>query len=303
MRLLLLVFLVACHRPGAEPVAGTPPETPAPAPAPAAAPPPAPVCPPAPPAPAPSPAAPSKAGVSIEALLQGLPGIQSARSSPGGDWYSDSIRYALLEPNPDNLGQIAPAVHAVAAKPADPKARFFLACTLAQHGQHEHANAELRALAGTERCPACADALANVADPLCGFDDKAREIVAAIKPSPVYAAAVEILASINSGDTSKIGRYLEGTSAIVNHCGVCDEDISTRKQMTRAQFLTFVRGAEERYGAGPYIYNRPILLLCDGGCCSGPPTRASHTQITVLSICFRGPADAPKLDVIETVSG
>lgn len=302
MRLFLLVLLVACHRP--EPSAGTPPETPAPAPPPAAAPPPAPVCPPAPPVPpAPAPPAPAKAGVSIEALLQELPDIRSARNSPGGDWYSDNIRYALLEPNPDNLGQIMPAVHAVAAKPTDPKARFFLACTLAQHGQHEHANAELRALASTERCPACVDALANVAAPSCGFDDKAKEIVAAIKPTPVYTAAVEILASINSGDTSKIGRYLEGTSAIVSHCGVCDEAISTRKQMTRAQFLTFVRGAEERYNTGPYTYNPPILLFCDGGCCSGPPTRASHTQITVLSICFRGPAGAPKLDRIETSSG
>jgi hypothetical protein len=45
-----------------------------------------------------------------------------------------------------------------------------------------------------------------------------------------------------------------------------------------------VRGAEERFGAGP-------------------PAGATHTQITVLSICFRGPANAPKLDRIETVSG
>jgi hypothetical protein len=308
MRLLLLVILVACQRQAAEPPVSAPPDSGALTPSPAVAPSPvvacpAPVvCPPAPRVPA-VPPAPSKPGVSIEALLQGVPHFEPARTGHRSDRYLDGVENALRRLIPDDLDQIVPAVHAVITEPGDVQARFLLACTLAQHGLHEHARLELRRLVSARRCPACTDALANVADPFCGFDDKAREIVAAVKPTPLRTAAAQILAAINSGDTSKIDRYLEGTSVLVNECSVCDQPMSTRTPMSRAQFLTFVRGAEKRFDDGPYIYDPPLLLFCDGRCCSGPLAGLTHTQITVTSICFRGPANAPKLEGISALSG
>lgn len=308
MRLALLLLLVACQRSTPEsavaPAVAPAPDVEAPAPKPAAAPPPlVAACPPPVACPAPAPPALSKTGVSVKALLSGLPSFEPARVSRGSI-HTEQAHLALRSVNPDDLDQIVPAVHAVIADPGDVQARFLLACTLAQHGLHEHARAELHQIAGAKRCPACTDALANTADPFCGFDDKAKELAAAAgKPSRVHVAAVQILASINSGDTSKIEGYLEGTSVMDNACGVCDEPMSTKKVMSRAAFLTFVRGAEERFAQGPYIYNAPLLLFCNDRCCAGPRPWATHTQIMVDSICFRGPADAPKLDVISTTSG
>jgi hypothetical protein len=304
MRLVLLVILVACQRQPAEPCViasadeGALAPRPAIAPKPASCPPPVTCPPPAPPAPAPA-----AAGVSIEALLQGLYRFEPERPYRGFNPYFDSVQDALRSADPANPDQIVPAVNAVIAEPGDVPARFMLACTLAQHGLHERARRELQRLVEAKRCPACVDALANVADPFCGFDDKAKELVAAVKPPPLHTAAVQILASLNSGDPSKIERYLEGTAVLDNHCGVCDRPMSTKTAMSRAQLITFVRGAEERIAKYARGYTRPLLLFCDGRCCSGPSGYANHSAVMVTSICFRGPADAPKLESITSVSG
>jgi hypothetical protein len=310
--------LAACYREPAGPcVAASPPgsgltppsqsqsQSPSPSPptsaiepSPAVAIPPPAACPP----PAPPSAAP-KAGVSIEALLQGLPSFEPAAPKHRDGSDPHGARDALRNVDPDNLDQIVPAVRAVIAEPGNVQARFILACTLAQHRLHTYARLELTRLADAKRCPSCVDALVNVTDPFCSFDDQAKAIAAAAKPTPVRTAAERILESINSGDPSQIIGYLEGTSALVHECSVCDEPMSTRTPMSRDQLVTFVRGAEKRYEEGPHIYVRPFLLFCDDRCCTGPHSWLTHSSHTVTSICFRGAASAPKLDFISALSG
>ena len=250
----------------------------------------------------PVPPAPVAPSVTVEALLEIVPRFEPSRVPLDTDFVEAAVAM-LRSPQPSQLDQIVPAVHAVIADPRSVQARFVMACTLAQHGLHVHAEIAIRTLLAAKDCPACLDAVVNVADQACSFEDSTRAITAQVEPSAIRTAAEAILAAINSGETAAITQYLDGPSQIDETCSVCDFERTTPTRYSRDGFLAFVRRAEQRMEQGPYYYTRPMLLFCTDRCCSGPLDLLSHTQISVTSICFRGPKHAPKLDRITTLAG
>jgi len=184
----------------------------------------------------------------------------------------------------------------------DVPGRFAEACYLAQRGLHAEATAVLQALADAKGCPACVDALANVADPRCPFDAAARAL--ATSPSPLRVAATEVLGAIGGGDPAPIARHVDRAVRFAMACSVCDaepapETISTRAASAVAAYLA----KPDRLAVDGYHYTGPALLFCDARCCSGPIGFLSHSAHTITAICFAGRGRAPKLARIEGLAG
>jgi hypothetical protein len=172
----------------------------------------------------------------------------------------------------------------LAASPNDMRARFALACVLAQAGLHDDATAIATTLTG--------DAANNVgAGSACEFSPATIAAVRA-KPSPLRTAAQRVLGALANNDAEAIAPYLDAHARWISTCSVCDEDRTTTVPL--AQFLPR-RGDE--------LYNAPVFLFCSGQCCSGPTGYLSHSASSITSICFRGPASSLKLESVSSLDG
>lgn len=249
---------------------------------------------------------PGEPRVRVAALIDALPKLTKPTSKiDTPDGIAERALQILTEPPGDDLlDPIVPALVAVATQPESAPLRAIAACTLANHGLHAEARVLLQQLRAVARCAACDDALAITGEEVCKFDDTERAAAGTVTRSPVRAAAEQIMAAINSGDATGLERYLDaGTIEIDSACSVCDFERVDKQRFDRRSFLAFIGKAEERIAQGPYFYHRPELLFCDGACCSGPTGRLSHTAYFIDAICFRGPANAPKLARLAVTSG
>lgn len=265
-------------------------------------------CPPLPqaaPAPAPPPP-PAEPRVRVDALLSAIenPTKPTSKIDTSNGLVARALQTLTSPSGDDALDRTVLALVAAASQPESAPLRALAACTLASVGLHSEARGLLQQLRAVEHCAACTDALAIVGEEACKFDDADRAAAGPVTPSPVRAAAEKIMAAINSGDVTGLDRYLDaGTVEIGSACSVCDFERVDKHRLDRRGFLAFVGKADERMGQGPYIYHRPELLFCDGQCCSGPTGMLSHTAYFIDAICFRGPANAPKLARLDVTSG
>jgi hypothetical protein len=243
--------------------------------------------------------------VSVDALLGAIERPTKPTSKLEVSNLVDRALSRLTRPSDDDgLDAIVPALVAAAAQPESANVRAIAACTLASVGLHTEARRLLEQLRAIEHCAACTDALAIVDEELCKFDAADRAAAGPVTRSPVRAAAEQIMAAINSGDATGLERYLDaGAIEKTSACSVCDFERIDRERFDRKSFLVFIGKAEERMAQGPYTYHRPTLLFCDGQCCSGPTGMLSHTAYFINAICFRGPANAPKLARLDVTSG
>lgn len=136
--------------------------------------------------------------------------------------------------------------------------------------------------------------------------------MALVSPAPpsLSFAAKAVIASLDSGDDESIEKYLDaGSIRIEWTCPVCTDLQGARveptpgaKILSRAEFIAFVHGAEQRLERGPYEFRAPLRLTCDDACCSGPTGRLAPNQLYVTEVCFRpGPklASITYLDAAE----
>jgi hypothetical protein len=207
-------------------------------------------------------------------------------------------------PGEDDPGAAVGGALAVVADPSSTTARFAEACLLAQVGQHQLAAIVIRTLTEPESCAACNDALVEARNGVCRFDGEVLALANGRTPSRLRTAAETVLASLNSGDVTVIEPYLdEGTVTLASSCSVCDEDRITKTRLDHSKFRAMVANGPERIARDALVFARPVLLFCDDRCCSGPTGFLNHSASFVTSICFRGPADAPKLASIDTLDG
>lgn len=267
-----------------------------------------PVVAPAPPPATVAPATPAAADdeplpITASALVLPLPAFEAPRNRP--DPYADEALERLSRGYPgEQLYAIRDAAFAVVADPGSAKARFAEACALAQASEHEIARMVVQQLAEQTSCPTCRDALAQVAADTCGFDADTRKLVEGIGPSPRWTAARKIIGSLITGDVSGLDAYLDNGAIVrTNACSVCDEDVVTRTKMTATEFVAHAAAAEDRLAHSEGIYTGPGFLFCEGACCSGTPSMLSHSTTQILSVCFRGSAQAPKLASIAAIDG
>ncbi len=243
------------------------------------------------------------AAITASALVLPLPAFEAPRNRP--NLYADEALERISRGYPgEELYAVRDAAFGVVADPGSGKARFAEACALAQANEHELAKMVVQQLAEQKSCPTCRDALAQVAAGECRFDDATRKLVEGIGPSPRWKAARAIIASLVDGDVSGLATYLDdGVIVRTNACSVCDEEVVSRTKMTAAELTAHAAAAEDRIAHGEGIYVGPGFLFCEGACCSGTPGMLTHSTSQILSVCFRGSANEPKLASLSIIDG
>ena len=83
---------------------------------------------------------------------------------------------------------------------------------------------------------------------MCDFDEQTVALAKDAAPSALRVAALDVMASINSGDVASVESLLDdGEIRLSSACSVCDEDVISTSKYTSSTFRAFIRGAEERF--------------------------------------------------------
>lgn len=193
---------------------------------------------------------------------------------------------SALARDPSCDGTLDLVVSAVTAAPGSAKARYALACALNRRGDQLAANRQLETLA-IDGCPACTDALANLATDLgCQWRDAQRG--AAPPPSPQRRATLRIAEAIAARDASVAVAHLDRRVTHVEVCSVCDDD---QADVVRAlpgprllrDLVGRQRSADEGSDGWIHVGSR---LWCERDCCAPDIGFLDHSASFVTAICF-----------------
>ena len=193
---------------------------------------------------------------------------------------------SALARDPSCDGTLDQIVSAVTAAPGSAKARYALACTLNRRGDELAANRQLEMLA-IDGCPACSDALANLATDLgCQWRDAQRG--RAPPPSPQRRATVRIAEAIATHQDSLAIAHFGRRVTHVRVCGVCDGDEAdtVRARPGPRLLRDLVRRQRSADDGGEGWIHFGSRLWCEGDCCAPDLGYLSHSASFVTEVCF-----------------